>query len=467
MAWREVNVVGGAYSDDTKPWTCQDTVNYLPLPAEKEGARSEAILRSAPGLVDYAQTQNKPVRGAHDAEGLFLVVAGRTLYRVNTNGTTTALGTIPGVTRVSIAHNQIENGNQVVIVNGQSGYVWNTVVGALTQITDEAFPGSPIVDYLDGYILGVDPFGRFWFTSDLSQATEYSSLDRSDAESQPDKIVTLIVTNGEVLVFGERTGEFFRNTGEATGTFQRVDGVSMDIGCASAHARARLDNSVFWLGHDGNVYQLQGNTPVRISTSALEQAISDLNWKNAFAFTFEDRGHKVFYLTFPDGQTFGYDVLSREWHRRESKDLKRWRINTLTRWRRGWYSGDFSNGTISRVDWDVMQEGAQPLVSRRRTGVSHASGNYVIVCAARIEFDVGRIPVGLTDHFCSIRYSDDGGHNWSAARLLSIGRAGAYRQQAVARRLGRARQRVWEIEVSSPAKRDIIAAAWSPEATDA
>jgi len=467
MAWREVNVVGGAYSDDTKPWTCQDTVNYLPLPAEKEGARSEAILRSAPGLVDYAQTQNKPVRGAHDAEGLFLVVAGRTLYRVNTNGTTTALGTIPGVTRVSIAHNQIENGNQVVIVNGQSGYVWNTVAGALTQITDEAFPGSPIVDYLDGYILGVDPFGRFWFTSDLSQATEYSSLDRSDAESQPDKIVTLIVTNGEVLVFGERTGEFFRNTGEATGTFQRVDGVSMDIGCASAHARARLDNSVFWLGHDGNVYQLQGNTPVRISTSALEQAISDLNWKNAFAFTFEDRGHKVFYLTFPDGQTFGYDVLSREWHRRESKDLKRWRINTLTRWRRGWYSGDFSNGTISRVDWDVMQEGAQPLVSRRRTGVSHASGNYVIVCAARIEFDVGRIPVGLTDHFCSIRYSDDGGHNWSAARLLSIGRAGAYRQQAVARRLGRARQRVWEIEVSSPAKRDIIAAAWSPEATDA
>jgi hypothetical protein len=467
MRYEPVNIVGGTYADDTRPWTVQDTVNWLVLPAEREGARSQSILRSAPGLVDYASTQNKPVRGAHDAEGLFLVVAGRTLYRVNTNGTTTSIGTIPGVGRVEMAHNQIENGNQIVIVNGQSGYVYNTVAGALTQITDGAFPGSPIADFIDGYIIGVDPFGRFWFTSDLNQATEYSTLDRQDAESQPDKIVTAIVIGDLVLVLGQRTGEFFQNTGAATGTFQRVPGVTMDIGCASAYARARLDNSVYWLGNDGNVYMLQGNSPVRISTSALEQAISGLNWSNAFAFTFEDRGHKVFYLTFPDGQTFGYDVLSREWHRRESYGMKRWRINTLTRWRRGWYAGDFSNGTISRVDWTVMKEGAQPLVARRRTGVSHANGNKVIADALKLVFDVGRIPVGVTDHFCSIRYSDDGGHNWSGSRVMSIGDAGGYLQTVVARRLGRFEQRVLEVEVSSPGLRDLIAAGWAPRLTTA
>lgn len=467
MAWQDVQIVGGAYSDDTRPWTCQDTVNYLVLPAERPGGRSDAILRSAPGLVDYCTTQSKPVRGVHDAEGLLLAVVGTTLYRINTDGTSTSLGSIPGVSRVSMAHNQIENGNEIVIFNGQSGYVYNTVAAALTQITDEGFPGSYVADFIDGYIVGADPAGRFWFHSDLSQATQYNTLDRSDAESQPDKIVTLIVTGGEVLVFGERSGEFFRNEGAATGTFQRVDGVSMDIGCASRYSLARIDNTVCWLGHDGNIYQLQGNSPVRISTSAIEQAISGLNWKNAFAFTFEDRGHKVFYLTFPDGHTWGYDVLSREWHRRESYGLKRWRINTLTRWRRDWYSGDFSNGQISRVDWDVMMEGDQPLVARRRTGVSHASGNAIIVQAARVEFDVGRVGVGVTDHHCSIRYSDDGGHNWSNARVVSIGTSGEYRRQVNLRRLGRTRHRVWEIEVSSPAKRDIVAATWSPELTDA
>lgn len=467
MAWEPVNLIGGAYADDTAPWTEQVCVNWMVLPAERDGAKAPSILRSVPGLVNYAATQSKPVRGAHNAEGLYLIVVGRTLYRVNTNGTTTSIGTIPGVGRVSFAHNQIENGNEIAIFNGQSGYVYNTVAGALTQITDPAFPGSPVADYLDGYILGVDPFGRDWFHSELNQATQYSSIDRYDAESQPDKIVSLIVTNGEVLVFGERTAEFFRNAGNETGTFERVDGVSMDIGCASAHARARLDNSVMWLGHDGNVYQLNGNSPVRISTSALEQAISGLNWKNAFAFTFEDRGHKVFYLTFPDGPTFGYDVLSREWHQRESYGMKRWRINTLTPWRGQWYAGDFSDGSIYRIDWDVMMEGTQPLVACRRTGVTHANGNFIIVTAARLDFDVGRIDVGVSDHFCSIRYSDDGGHNWSQARVLSIGRAGEYRRQVIARRLGRTRHRVWEIEVSSPAKRDLIAASWMPEATDA
>lgn len=463
MNWQPVQIVGGAYADDTRPWTSQDTVNWLPLQAERIGARSDWILRSVPGFRQYATTQNKPVRGAHDAEGLFLVVAGRTLYRVNTNGTTNSIGTIPGVSRVSMAHNQIENGNEVVIVNGQSGYVWNTVVGALTQITDEAFPGSPIADFIDGFIVGVDPAGRFWFISDLTQATQYNSLDRSEAEAQPDKIVTAIVVSGLVLVFGERTGEFFENTGNTTGTFQRVPNVTMDIGCASPHARARLDNSVYWLGHDGNVYRLQGNSPERISTSAIEQAISGLNWGNAFAQTFEDRGHKLFVLTFPDGHTWQYDVLSQEWSRRESVGLKRWRINTLTRWRRRWYGGDFSNGKLYLLDWDEMTEDGQPIVSRRRTAVAHADGNAIVVHGLKLIFDVGRVDVGRTDHYCSVSYSDDGGHNWGYPAVESIGAAGQYRQTVELRRLGRTTERVWEVSVSSPGKRDLIAASWMAE----
>lgn len=463
MTWRPVEIVGGAYADDTKPLTVQDTINYLPLRAERPGARSEWFLRSAPGLVSYTTTQNKPIRGAHNAEGLFLVVAGKTLYRVNTNGTTTALGTIPGVGRVAFAHNQIENGNEIVIVNGQSGYVYNTVAGALSPITDDAFPGSPIADFIDGYIIGVDPFGRFWFTSDLTQATQYNTLDRSDAESQPDKIVTAIVVGDMVLVFGERTGEFFQNTGEATGTFQRLQGVTMDIGCSSPHARVRLDNSVYWHGHDGNFYRLNGNTPERISTAPIEQAVADLNWKNCFAFTFEDRGHKVAYFTFPDGETFGYDVLSGEWHRRESFGMKRWRLSTLTRWRQKWYGGDMSNGKVYVIDWDVMTEDGKPLVATRRTAVSHADGNPIIVSALKLVFDVGRVLPGQTDHYCLVRYSDDGGHNWSFPAQEDIGRAGEYRQTVEIWQLGMAEQRVWEVQVSSPGKRDLIAASWKAE----
>ncbi|SDX52890.1 packaged DNA stabilization protein [Lysobacter enzymogenes] len=466
MKWRPLQIVGGAYSDDTKPWTCQDAVNWLPLQAERPGARSDAIMRSAPGFRQFATTQNKPVRGSHDAEGLFLVVAGTTLYRINPDGTSTSLGSIPGVNRVSIAHNQIENGNEIVLVNGQSGYVFNTTTSTLVQITDEAFPGSYIVDFIDGYILGVDPFGRFWFTSDLTQATQYNSLDRADAEAAPDKIVSLMALGDLVAVWGERTLEFFQNTGATTGTFQRVSNLSQNIGCASPYARAQLDNSAYWLGDDGNVYRLQGTSPVRISTAAIEQAISGLNWNNAFATTFEDRGHKVFYLTFPDGNTWGYDVLSQEWHRRESHGMSRWRLSTLTRWRRRWYGGDMQNGKVYLLDWDEMTEDGQPLTSIRRTPVAHADGNPIIVDGFKVVFDVGRIPVGLSDHSCAISYSDDGGHNWSYPAIESIGAAGQYRQTVEVTQLGMAETRVWEIRVSSPGKRDVIAASWQAGVAD-
>ena len=45
-----VDLVGGFYTDDTLPWACQDTVNYLPVQAEASGTRTMTKLVDAPGL---------------------------------------------------------------------------------------------------------------------------------------------------------------------------------------------------------------------------------------------------------------------------------------------------------------------------------------------------------------------------------------------------------------------------------
>lgn len=457
--WEPLPIIGGAYSDDALPWSAQDTVNYILVPAEREGTRSPAKLVGVPGMVEYADLgTGLPVRGTHDVEGLLLAVSGRTLFRVDTDGTPHEIGAIPGTGRVVMAHNQVPNGHEVGIANGLSGYVYSTVTGTLVQITDPGFPGFRVVDFCDGYLAGVEPAGRYWFHSDLRKATEYNTLDRQDAEAAPDNIKTLIVSHREVLVLGERSGQFFRNTGAATGTFQNANGTEMEVGAASPYAVARLDNSVYWLGHDGIVYRLAGNQPQRVSTGPVEQSIAECDIGRAFAFTYEDRGHKVFYLTFPDGPTWGFDVWSGEFHRRESYGLRRWRLNTLTRSRGAWIGGDYANGKLYRLDWHAFDEAGAPLVSRRRTAVMHAAGNTIGVMGLRLAFDVGRANVGIDDHFCSIRYSDDGGHNFTDARLASLGAAGEYRTDVTEHRLGCTEQRIWEIEVSSPAKRDLLAA---------
>lgn len=456
--WSPFPIIDGAYSDDALPWSAQDTVNWLPVRTEVAGTRSEWKLSSPPGLVAFCDTgTNAPVRGTHDVEGKLLAVAGTTLFNITTAGVAEPLGTIPGVDRVTMAHNQIINGNEVAIANGQSGYVYNTITNTLVQITDDGFAGFRSVDFIDGFVAGVEPQGRFWAHSDLADATSYNTLSRYEAETAPDKMVTLKVSHREVLVLGERSGEFYRNAGGINGaTFQRSEGTEMDVGTLSTFGIERRDNSLCWLGNDGLVYQLSGHSPQIISTGPIASAIADLDLASAFAMAWEDRGHKVFYLTFPQGQTFGHDAWTGKWHRRESFGLERWRVNTLTRSNGTWYGGDYANGKIYRLDWETMTEDGAPMVSRRRSGVLHASGHPLTVAGVKLGFDVGRVPVGVTDHHCNIRYSDDGGHNFSEARICSLGAAGQYRITVDERRWGRADYRVWEIEVSSPAKRDLI-----------
>ena len=50
MKYREVNLVGGFYKDASLPWSSQDCVNWLPAGDDSGQARSEMMLRGAPGL---------------------------------------------------------------------------------------------------------------------------------------------------------------------------------------------------------------------------------------------------------------------------------------------------------------------------------------------------------------------------------------------------------------------------------
>lgn len=386
--WSPAPIVGGAYSDDTRPWSVQDTVNLIPVFAERDGTRSPKMLRCAPGYSDFVDLgTNAPIRGMRNVEGLLLVVSGNNLFSVNPNGTKANLGTIPGVGRVIMSHNQITGGNQVAIT---PGYVYDTVKATLARITDEGFPGAISFDYIDSYITFIEPGRRFAGTSDLADATSYSTLDQVEAEGSPDKLVGQIVSHREWWLFGERTIEPYVNTGAQEGTFQRSSGTVMEIGAASPYAIVNLDNSVFWLGNDGVVYRANGYSPVRISTYPIEQAISRCTTNTAFAFTYEDRGHKIFYLTFQDGHTWGYDVATQEWHRRQSKDLKRWRINDLVKWNGKWIAGDFSNGKLYTLDWDVQSEAGVEMERMRVTGVLSDDQNAVIVNALELVFDTGQ-----------------------------------------------------------------------------
>lgn len=71
-----------------------------------------------------------------------------------------------------------------------------------------------------------------------------------------------------------------------------------------------------------------------------------------------------------------------------------------------------------------------------------------------------------TDHWVEICYSVDGGRTWSNWKRKSIGEVGQYEKRVRFTRLGRSRQRVFRIRVSSPRKHDLLGAVLTAEPTD-
>lgn len=384
-----VPFAGGSYADETMPFSSQETINYLPVRSERPGARSEWILKRAPGLRPYCGVGDGPIRGMHDAEGRRFVVSGTGFYEVSNSGVATLRGTVPGIRRVSIDHNQITGGNEVIVVNGDAGFVWNTVTQTFVTITDAAYPGATTVRYMGQYLCQIEPFRRFWFHSDLAAATQYLSTDRYEAESAPDLLQCLEVNQGELLVFGGRTTEVWRNIADGNSAFSRA--TVIERGAASPHSTCVLDQTVLFLGDDGIFYRLQGYTPVRISTHPLEQVFAQYDLSRAFCFTWEEVGHKVVYLSFQNGPTFGFDVATQEWHQRKTYGLDRWRVNDTVRWGQRWYAGDYTNGNIYLIDRSYGFDGCEPIERIRTFAVLHANGNRVGVDAVRIEVDTGGV----------------------------------------------------------------------------
>jgi hypothetical protein len=393
MRWTPIPVIGGSYADDTRPWTNQDCCNWLLVKAEQEGTRSQAILRSPPGLKEFISFGAGPHRGARNVEGKLFVVADTHLYQIISATEVLQLGEIPGRSIVSMSHNQITNGNQLVIATGADGYCYNTVTQVFEKITDDAFPGSRVFDYINSLIIGIEPQRRFFFNSDLADALAYNDIERYESEASPDRLVTLIVSHLEVWVFNQKTTEVFDNTSDPTSIANHIlfvnKRVAIDLGAASAHSVVTLDNAIFVVGSDGSGYRMDGYTPVRITTHAIEQAWARCDLSKCFCFTWSDRGHKVWYITFPDGFTWGYDCSSGEWHRRASVGRDRWRLNTMVEWNGDWYGGSYNSGMFYKLDWDYMMEGCDEMVSRRVTGVLHDDGNVVTVPGIRLEFDTG------------------------------------------------------------------------------
>jgi len=475
----QIPFVGASYQARSKNLDAQACINLFPVLGESGTAKAVAALYGAPGTRPLVLLDDAPVRAIHVPSdgGAMIVVSGGTVYRVTAGRdvatVVTKIGSItPGTTPVAIT----DNGTQGIIVTGQNGYVVDLAANTVNMITDEAFYGATSVDILITFAIFNRPGTNQFYISGSNEIT-FDALDFASAESNAEPIVRLLVNHADIVIFKSTVTEIWRASGDIDFPFARDTNAAIEQGCAAPWSAVSMDNSVFWIGNaaegGGIVWRLNGYTPQRVSTDAIEYAIASYgDISDAVGYAYQQEGHTFYVLTFPSaGKTWCYDAATQLWHQRAYLDpntglLGRHRSSCHAYYGGLHIVGDFETGDLYALDLDYMMDGTAPLPAIR--AAAHiADQDYKWIVHNRLQVDMetgvglndgqGSAPIALLD------WSNDGGHTWSNQHPASIGRIGEYRARVRWNRLGRARDRVYRLTITDPVKRVIIGAALNPE----
>jgi hypothetical protein len=452
-----------SYKSPSLPVSAQRAVNCY-AEAEPKDAKTPVAVFGHPGIIEWTTCGSGPVRGQHDMGGVHYVVSGGFLYTVSTTGVATVIGgTISGTGPVSMA----DNGTQLVIVNGTNGYLYSTLLG-FVLISDTDFNAANTVAFLNQSFYFDRKNTNQFFKSGILDGTSYDALQFAAAETDPDYVVAVAVNKQILLVFNQKTTEPWQDVGAANFPLQSVPGVVIDRGLAAPHAHAKQDNTTFFLGEDRGFYRLDGVTPVRVSTHAIEaewQTYSTV--ADAFCLSYSWNGHKFVVVTFvAANKTWVFDVATSLWHERESWDINgrslgRWRASCHLSLNNKEFIGDAYSGKIGYLSATTYVElGTTTQLLMTGTNINSDQKRVFI---PRLEIDI-EAGTGITtgqgsDPQAMLRVSRDGGRTWGTRQLWrAIGAIGAFTSRMRWLRLGAAREWVFELTISDPVKRVVIQA---------
>lgn len=443
----KTNFLGQAYKSRVPILAASTAINIY---AEGSEGNSDEVgsFIGTPGLVTK-YTGSGSVRGLHNgSDGNLYAVIGASVLRINAAFVATNLGTLPNsLGIVSIT----DNGEQVAFAHAL-GWHWVAFGGtAIAPVTNS--PPNSIITTQDQYVLFTESTGGEFGVSALADLSSIDPLDVATAEGEPDNLVSILSDHREAWLFGDEDTEIWTDTGAAFFPFERSPGGFIEMGCAASRSPTKIDNSVFWLGKDGNgkgiVYRANAYIPTRISTHAIEYAINQFSdISDAIGLSYQEEGHAFYWLIFPTGNTsFCYDVASGGWHQRVwlntlDDSLNRPRANCYATFNNMHLVGDYANGKIYQMSLNIGTDDGSPIYRERAFDLAGDEDKRI-----RLDFVELMATTGDGDStyttgqpLVGLEISRDSGRTYGYKRLTAMGAIGETNARVRWRRLGMSRQ---------------------------
>lgn len=451
----KIPFIGPTNEERSRDADYQRTVNWYIEPS----ASGHMVLYPTPGANFWTTVGQGPIRGSIVFNGLLWVVSGDKFYSVDTAGTPTERGTLStSGGRVEMAHNGADNGQEIIIVDGTKGYLWDdnastfdSDLGSGTNFPD----GATHVRFIDSYFVANDPStsGRFK-RSDSYDGSTWGANNFATAERDPDDLQAVEVAGRELWLLGTQTSEVWYNAGNAGAMpFSPMQNAFVEWGCVAPYSVAESNGETFWLSQNddgkGVVVRARSIQPEVISRWGIAEEIDKLTTiSDAFAFIYQFKQHVFYVLQFPtEGRTFCFDLTTQQWHEWETDGADH--ISNTHSFFDGYHVvGDKSNSNLYRLDANTYTDNGQTITRLRR-------GNHISVedkpsfhHSFVVEMQTGVGNDSAANPQAMLRWSDDGGYTWSNEYWRGIGAVGEYNKQLQWRKLGRSRDRLYELKVT-------------------
>lgn len=404
---------------------CARLINMFAEEQEGEG-KSTWILYPVEGLANFGSAlAGGGVRKMLPVKDKLYVVAGRLLYSVDRGGGVTELGGIPTNGPVYMRQNR-RVPTQIGIVSDGLYFVLTGTV--LQQIQDPDLPPPGSLAWLDGYGLLPTTNGEYFITG-LDEFGTIDGLDAGVCETLPDEIVVVETLERDAYFLGEEGVEIHQNTGAVDFPFERQQ--TMEIGCLAARSASKVVTkqlkALLFTATDHTVRQIQGYTPVVVSTPEIEDLISQLDQEgraSELTATSWASAGRFFHALSCNDWTRVLDSKTGFWHDRKSYLQDRWRVSEVVRFGNKIIAGDRETGQLYEMRSSFYDEAGNYLIREVITPAVSAYPYEIRFNAMFINIVLG---VGLNstskherEPKLMVRWSDDDGASWSPERIVDL-----------------------------------------------
>jgi len=373
------------------------------------------------------------------------------------------------------------------------------------------FPKATTVTFLDSYfIINVVGTKQFWLSASYD-GFSWDPLQYASKEAYTDNLQAVTVDNGQLVLLGAISMEYWQDTGVYPFPLQRIAGSPYDVGLVAIRSISRCAGELMFLGRSRrggiSVMRIQDYRATPVSTPDLDYIFNNYESpEDAIAYSYRFTGHEFYVLNFQAAaKTWMYDATSDVWSELTSGSDTRHYGLRAAQFQNEIFVSDYRNGNLYTYDVATYTDNGDYIARELITPHFFAgtSFNKLHIYRLRLDMEQGtgdatRLVPTQSDDFllaetgellttesgqdliagvslvdvpmiydpqAMLQVSRDGGYTYGNEMWTSFGQAGQYLKRAEWRRLGVSRNYVFKFRITDPVKVVMMsAAAYATEA---